>query len=209
MAECIEFDFPAAKRSRVSRSVPGHGGVAKARAEREIAEPEREIAEWDAWWEEVHDGLGWGDGFGNDDDGEPLYEGLVIFRNDILPYTDTDAADEEAKRDAARLVSVIADKGVVETRTLDLHSVTLLVTAIVKSGRSVRHILVHALPEHAHDWQQTQIHLHGEGGQIITDTSLPIPQRKLNERTLLIDEIGNASLQDSVKDAGGMVVVVK
>jgi len=145
---------------------------------------------------------------GNDEDGEPLDEDFVVFRNDILPHTDT--APEDARHAAAHLVSVIQDKGVVETRRLDLELATLLVDAIVQSNRSVRHILVHCLPESAREWQETKIHLHGEGGQIITDASaIIVPERKLNARTLLIDEIGNQTLQDKVTAAGGMVVVVK
>lgn len=181
--------YSPAKRSRV--------------AARTLRSEERE---WDEWWEEVHDGLGWGDGLGNDEDGEPVDEDFVMFRNDILP--DTDTASAETRRVAEQMASVIQTKGVVQTRHLDLELATLLVNALVQSDRSVRHILVHCLPESAHEWREANIHLHGEGGQIITDAS-GIPERKLNARTLLIDEIGNQALQDKVTAAGGIVVVVK
>jgi len=189
--------YPPAKRSRV--------------AARTLKSEERE---WDEWWEEVHDGLGWGDGFGNDEDGEPVDEDFVMFRNDILP--DTDTASAETRRVAEQMASVIQTKAVVDLELhLDLELATLLVNALVQSNRSVRHILVHCLPESAHEWREANIHLHGEGGQIITDASGSsmhidtIPERKLNARTLLIDEIGNQALQDKVTAAGGIVVVVK
>ena len=185
--------YPPAKRSRVASK--------------------SEEREWDEWWEEVHDGLGWGDGFGNDEDGEPVDENFVIFRNDILQPQPT--ASAETRRVAEQMVSVIETKGVVQARHLDLELATLLVDALVQSNRSVRHILVHCLPESAHEWREANIHLHGEGGQIITDASGyamdidTIPERKLNARTLLIDETGNQALKDKVAAAGGIVVVVK
>jgi hypothetical protein len=187
MVDCAEC--PPAKRSRTNTH--------RARSLVDDVDDDDDHLEWDAWWEEVHDGLGWG--CADEED-------VVTFRNDILPYTDT--VSEDAQSHADRLVSVIQERAVVETRSLDLGLATLLVTAIVKAGRSVRHILVHTLPEHAHEWQQSQIDLHGEGGQIITTDGAHIPDRKLNARTLLIDEIGDKALQDKVTTAGGMVIIV-
>ncbi len=218
MASLYEGE-PANKRRRQRAAVVGQVTAAEqaavvgqtAAAEQVTA---AEQAEWDAFWDLCHEGLGadWGDGMGNDEDGEPLHEDFVTFRNDVLPDTDTASAD--TRHAAAQLASVIQDKGVVETRRLDLELATLLVEGIVKAKRSVRHIIVRSRPESVREWLDTNIHLHGEGGQVIADASGSsmhidaISDRKLNSRTLLIDEVGDKSLQDKVTAAGGMVVVV-
>jgi hypothetical protein len=182
--ECLEE--PAAKRGRF-----GAGAGAEA------------VQEYEDAWLEMHEGLGWGDGFGDEE--------VVMFRNDILPYTDTVPA--HIAHQTSEIVSVI-DSTVVRTKIENLNTefVAALVDLIVARGRSVRHILVNSHADHTGEWLESSIDLHGEGGQVVSGPSAQvletIPERKLNARTLLIDELDNKSLQEKVVAVGGMVVVV-
>ena len=153
---------------------------------------------------DAFDGLGWGDGFGYDEDGEPMHEGFVMFRNDVLPDTDTIAQRIHDLAD-----TFVGDDGCVVRAGSGEDAFLIscvLVRKFVLSGRSVRHIIVHALPDDYSEWNATDIHHHGEGGKIITAATDHLPDRILNSRTLLIDERNDVGLQDRIRSAGGMVV---
>lgn len=161
---------------------------------------------WESEWEARTDGLR--------DDFFPVDNGTLTFRNDIL--CDLDVVPEEvrliATAGAAEVVSVL-DGRVVRTKLCrpaeGAGFVSALVNGIVLAGRSVRHILVLAHTEHAQEWSDSRIDQHGEGGKIMSSNpGATIPSRLLNERTLLIDEVGDANTQAAVLGAGGMAIAV-